>query len=519
MFNPFQKQVQVHREPNLAVPYIAAMMSSRTSFLIPSCLTGLLLLILAVPLALFAQDTSAANELLVSPRKSVHTFLHWQQEGHSNPERAMLVIPESSGLNVEERQERVAQLLRVLNSKGMLLDLNQIPADPDFRDELTSSHQYILAPSLPEVYLVKTGSTWVFSSSTIDRIPQLYRASFSTQLTYLVDHLPPAFQANWIGLRLWQYLALFLWILCGLIIRTVVKYLIHKYGERIAKRTKTKWDDLVVYAAEKPVALMAAAGFLALTYKNLLLPVEANVYLSVIIDVALSASMIWLAYNMINVLSDYLAGLTAKTDSKLDDQLVPLVRKSLKVSIVVLGIIFILQNNGINVGSLLAGLGLGGLAFALAARDTLANFFGSITIFVDKPFQIGDWILMDGVEGIVEEVGFRSTRIRTFYNSVITVPNSRMADSPIDNYGMRQYRRVKAVLNVTYSTSPEQIEAFVEGIKGIIKAHPNMRQDFYEVHFNNYGAHSLDILVYAFFDVPTWSDELQQKHNFYLSIL
>jgi MscS family membrane protein len=227
----------------------------------------------------------------------------------------------------------------------------------------------------------------------------------------------------------------------------------------------------------------------------------------------------WIIYRLVNVLCDYLTHLTAKTKNTFDDQLVPLVRKSLKVFTVIIGVIFILQNNGVNVTAFITGLGIGGLAFALAAKDTLANLFGSVTIFLDRPFGIGDWIKAGDAEGIVEEVGFRSTRIRTFYNSQISVPNSVMANAEIDNLGRRQYRRVYTMLNLTYDTPPKKIEAFTEGIKAIIRANPKMRQDYYEVHFNNFGAHSLDILVYAFFRVPDWSEELQQKHHFFLQIV
>src|SRR5690606_33156269 len=113
---------------------------------------------------------------------------------------------------------------------------------------------------------------------------------------------------------------------------------------------------------------------------------------------------------------------------------------------VIMGGLFILQNLNVNVASLLAGLGIGGLAFALAAKDTLANFFGSIMIFSDRPFQVGDWVKIGDAEGIVEEVGFRSSRIRTFYDSLLSIPNGKIVDTPIDNYGARVYRRTFTTL-------------------------------------------------------------------------
>jgi MscS family membrane protein len=209
----------------------------------------------------------------------------------------------------------------------------------------------------------------------------------------------------------------------------------------------------------------------------------------------------------------------AKTETRLDDQLVPLIRRTAKAFMIVIGGIFVLQNLNVDVASLVAGLGLGGLAFALAAKDTLANTFGSLVIFVDRPFQIGDWVVNGDSEGTVEDVGFRTTRIRTFYDSLVTVPNAKLTDTAIDNMGMRAYRRIKVVLGLTYSTTPEQMQAFVEGLRAIVAAHPETRKDKYEIHFNNFGAFSLDVLFYVFVKVPGWSDELRARHELFLSAL
>ena len=149
-----------------------------------------------------------------------------------------------------------------------------------------------------------------------------------------------------------------------------------------------------------------------------------------------------------------------QTHNKFDDLLIPMVGKSLKVFVAVVGTIFTADNLNINVTNLLAGLGLGGLAFALAAKDLVGNFFGSLTILLDRPFHIGDWIIIGDVEGTVEQVGFRSTRVRTFYNSVITLPNALLTTTKVDNMGARRYRRMKTMLGITYDTSPEKIDEF-----------------------------------------------------------
>jgi MscS family membrane protein len=138
---------------------------------------------------------------------------------------------------------------------------------------------------------------------------------------------------------------------------------------------------------------------------------------------------------------------------------------------------------------------------------------------VERPFQVGDWVLIGDIEGTVEELGFRSTRIRTFYNSLITLPNVNLISAAVDNYGARRYRRWKTTLGVTYDTPPEKIEAFCEGIRELIRRHPYTRKDFFLVFLNDFGASSVDILVYMFFETPDWDTELRERHRLAVDIL
>ncbi|MBO6572854.1 MAG: mechanosensitive ion channel family protein [Balneola sp.] len=461
---------------------------------------------------------NAQSELLSTPKKSLHTFLHWQQTGHMDLSKAALTMKLLEGTE-EERIELATELKKVLDARGLLVEYENVPNTRNYVDSLSGLQQYILFDELPEVYLTKTNNEWVFSKATIEQIPELYRDTFSSLVEAVVGELPASLKQDWFGIQIWQYLAVFCWLLLGLIFRKIFEFILENYIHKLAKKTKFTWDDDLIDGIDKPSGFIFMMFFWLATFTNLQLSVTVNHYLSLILEIAVSVGFIWLFYNLSDVFSKYLGVLTSKTETKLDDQLVPLIRKTLRFFVLVMGIILILQNNGYNVASLIAGLGIGGLAVALAARDTLANFFGSVTIFVDKPFRIGDWIKVAGVEGTVEEVGFRSTRIRTFYNSLVSVPNSNISNNEVDNLGLREYRRLLTTLNLTYSTSPEQMEAFVEGIKAIVKSNPHFRQDFYEVHFNAFGAHSLDVMVYVFFKVPDWSTELQQKHNFFLEVL
>ncbi len=489
----------------------------RTRFFLKVCIT---LVFFILPLSAFSFQNSQGQSTnsLSSPRKTVHSFLYWQQKGHQNLELSASTM-KASNKPLEDRIQLSKNLLKVLDARGLLVDYSSIPDSRDYVDTLSGMQQYTLFNELPDVYLVKKDGEWIFSETTINQIPKLYAATFSTLVESLVDRLPEWTKEEWIGIEVWQYLAVFCWILLGLIFRKIFEFILDNYIRKITSRTNFSWDDDLLDGVARPVGFIFLMVFYMATYTNLQLTVTLNYYLSTILEIAVSVGFIWLFYNLSDVFTKYLALITAKTETKLDDQLVPLIRKTLRFFVIFMGIIIILQNNGYNVASLIAGLGIGGLAVALAARDTLANFFGSVTIFVDKPFRIGDWIKVGAVEGTVEEVGFRSTRIRTFYNSLVSVPNSNVANTHIDNLGLREYRRLKTVLNLTYSTTPEQMEAFVEGIKAIVKSNKHFRQDFYEVHFNSFGAHSLDVLVYVFFKVPDWSTELQQRHNFLLEVL
>jgi MscS family membrane protein len=184
-----------------------------------------------------------------------------------------------------------------------------------------------------------------------------------------------------------------------------------------------------------------------------------------------------------------------------------------------LGILFILENFGYDITSLLAGLGLGGLAFALAAQDTVSNLFGSITVFSDKSFQLGDWISIGDIEGTVEDIGFRSTRIRRFDEALVTVPNSQFIKGGVVNYSARKIRRIEFFLGITYGTSVTKIKEVVAGIKKIIKEDDRFDHSFSMVKFTDFGAYYLNIYIYCFTKTTVWDEFLTVREEFNLKIM
>jgi MscS family membrane protein len=320
-------------------------------------------------------------------------------------------------------------------------------------------------------------------------------------------------------LERWQWAGMLIVILAGVILDKFVSLLlsitVKVWRTRFATGAFRDISDQIL----RPLGLMAMAFAWWAGVNTLGLPAQALVILLVSVKFIACLSTVWGAYRLVDLLSAFLLDVAAKTSSKLDDALVPLITKTMKVFVTVMGIVFIADNLDIDVTSLLAGLGLGGLAFALAAKDVAGNLFGSITVLLDQTFHVGDWVIVGDVEGSVEHIGFRSTRVRTFYNSLVSVPNSIFITATVDNMGKRQYRRLSCKLSIAYDTPPERIEAFCEGVRELVRQHPYTRKDYFHVYLNEFSAAALEILVYVFWETPEWSTELRERHRFLLDCL
>ena len=233
-------------------------------------------------------------------------------------------------------------------------------------------------------------------------------------------------------------------------------------------------------------------------------------------NLLLLITIFWTIIRSVDFIGFKLKNKALKTESKVDDQLIPFAIDIAKVLTIVLALVMILGNVfDVNVTALVTGLGIGGVAFALASKESLENLLGSFTIFFDKPFTVGDTITLGGVTGTVEKVGFRSTRIRTFDKSVVTVPNKNIISAELDNLGARPVRRVKFNIGLTYDTSVENIKNIVDDIQKLIDEHPMTNQDG-KVRFLEFGPSSLDIMVLYYVDSPDWEVliDAKQKINF-----
>lgn len=327
------------------------------------------------------------------------------------------------------------------------------------------------------------------------------------------------FMDNTIG----QWLGL-LGIILGMMIagKTITFILFHQAKRMDAIEDRFIITSMFAKSLARPLPLALLGFGLLWGGKLLTLAPEIRGFYEKVARTIISIGVIWFIFKIVDIIELLLKHLTEKTSTTLDDQLVPLVRKSLRVLIVVMGFLYIATNvYGKNMGTLVAGLGIGGLAFALAAKDMLANLFGSATIFADRPFAMGDRIIVKGHDGVVEEIGFRSTRLRLLNGHLTIIPNAIVANETIENISRRGFLKRTLEVTVTYDTAPEKIERGLAIIHEMLDAR---KANFHEEHpprvfFTEFNADSLNIQVMYWFTPVVWLEYLAFNHDFNMELL
>ncbi len=310
------------------------------------------------------------------------------------------------------------------------------------------------------------------------------------------------------------------YLLAAQVVRSIVVARLSRRLLNLASRTETKADDMAVQAVTGPLGtIVLLTGF----YLALRLLAAGRVEIASMGDhlfkALLTVIVAWGLFRLVDAAAVFLSELARRSDSPLDDSLVPLLRKAGKLLIGILAFVLAAQNLGYSVSGLLAGLGLGGFAFALAAKDTIANLFGGVTILADRPFRAGDWITFDQTDGVVEEIGLRSTRIRTFAKTVVSVPNQTLANATVENHSLMPKRRVKQVVGVTYDTRPDQMRELVRRVEELLRGHPDVHQEFMLVKFTDFGPSSLDLLIYYFTATTDWERHLAVRQEINLAVM
>lgn len=309
------------------------------------------------------------------------------------------------------------------------------------------------------------------------------------------DFLEAFLELNIGDIAVWRFVVAGLLVVVGIALRRFLIERMLSPVDTLLDRTETEYDDRALESIERPLRWLINVIAVYFALRVLDLPSELERVGALVLKTIGTVIAAWGVHNLIGVVVALLDDFAEETESKVDDYLVPVVGRVLRGTLYALVCVLIVQQWGYNVTSLLAGLGVGGLAFALAAKPTLSNWFGSLMIFTDRPFNIGDRIEIDAGEGIVEEVGMRSTRIRTRDDSLISIPNSEIASGPIENLSARRVRRIELSVRLTYTTTADQVREVVDGIQGLIDEHDRIDTGDAIVRFRDFGDRGLVVYV------------------------
>ena len=325
------------------------------------------------------------------------------------------------------------------------------------------------------------------------------------------------FETTFYGNTVSNWFISLLVIVGSVLIGKLVMWFFNKVVKKMAARTKSKLDDLLVDTLDDPAILLVVTFGFWIAFQRLTFTAMIDGWINKGFYFVVILGLTWLIARVIDALiANYLEPLARKSENDLDDQLIPIFRKSIRSIIWILGVIIALNNTGFDVGAILAGLGIGGLALAMAAKDLVSNIFGGFTVFTDKPFKINDRIKIGGFDGTVIEIGIRTTRIRTLEGRVVTIPNANFTGSMVENVSMEPNRKVVLNLGMVYDTSDEQMMLAMELLKNIVKSHPHTEENMY-VGFNNFGDFSLGIILIYY--ITKGEDILQAQTDINLEIL
>jgi len=306
-------------------------------------------------------------------------------------------------------------------------------------------------------------------------------------------------------------------LLLFLILRRFFTYILMETLQKLSKNTETFYDDRIISALKGPIGFAFIVIGLHLFFALIFWESQT---IKNILNTLIVFDIFWAIIAVANALRGLFHHTTAKFNSDLSKEMGDFILKIVKILIGGLGLAAMLQVWGINVTALIASLGLGGLAFALAAKDTASNLFGSFALLADKSIRIGEWIKVGDTEGVVESIGMRTTKIRSFEKSLITVPNQLVANTPIENFSRRGIRRIKMNIGLTYSTNKEQVVKIIEEIKTILHHHEGISQkDTILVNFDSFGDSSLNIFIYAFTATANWDKYLEIREDVHLKIM
>jgi MscS family membrane protein len=471
---------------------------------------ALSLVIALAPLPALAADDTPAE----SPREATWEFLDRVHRGDLKEAATYLALPSA-------KRDRAADLARrlgaVLDSSASLdIDDLSAEAEGDRDDRLGARTEEIAQvarrdgksePVRLERVEVDGKQRWRFTASTVARVDGWYD---EIQPGRLAAWMPPFLRAAGpYGVQWWQWIGLLAMVIAGFTLGRLLGGATVAIATRIARKKSNSFDDDVIRAGAGPLTAFWSLLAMRAAVPLLELHAQASVMVSGAISVGIFVVFFWTLTRAVDVFCMLAARSRWARQSPASRSLISLARRVLKVVIVVIGAVSLLSAFGYPVASIIAGLGVGGVAVALAAQKTVENLFGAFSIGVDQPIREGDYIKVEDLSGTVESIGLRSTRIRTLDRTLVTIPNGKLADLRLETFAVRDRLRLACVLGLVYSTTGEQLTAIIEQIRTVLREHPRIWPDSINVYLIEMAETSLKIEVNVWFQTVDW-DEFQQ---------
>jgi MscS family membrane protein len=471
------------------------------------------------------QDLPPVRVDSASPRASLLGYLLAARAG--DHERAAHWLDQSSPDAAGRAPELARRLKAVLDAK-LWIDLDRVSALAvgDTADGLPRNVEEVGVVAGPEgrsiaIRLTRAGSgaeaRWVFSAPTVDEVDALYG---TLPDNWIREHLPDAFLVSGpFDILRWQWLALLVLVplafFVGLSLASPTRALLR----RLASRTDVEFDDALVAASRGPLILLWSVLASRVLLRWIALAAPAQAFVVELQKALATVAVFWLLLRAIGVLQNVMPSARWTETHPALRSLIPLGARIGRLLVFAAGVLTVIAQFGYPIATILAGLGIGGIAVALGAQKSLEHFFGSVSIGVDQPFRVGDWVNVNGVQGAIEAIGLRSTRLRTIDRTVITIPNGALAEAQTENFGERERIRFATTIGVEYGTSSATMRLIRDEIERLLRAHPKVWPERVVVRFIGFGASSLDIELLCWLQTTAIDEFKEIREGLLLAIM
>jgi MscS family membrane protein len=464
-----------------------------------------------------------------TPRGTVMGFIHAaQDENYSVAAQYFQPVPGRRHLNPTEEQDLAAQLLTVINQKIVTSSLESLSRDLQGRiDDGLPPNQEMLTGVRDSrgtftILLVRMdddrgNKVWYFSRKTLDTIPEVYE---SLQFSEIERKLPPWLTKHrFLSMPLWQWLAILVAIpvavLIGWLLSLIPRLAIRYYRKRLDPGAKPKQTIFHI----GPGTLLFGALVHYVFVSRIGASIVYRQYYRQVIWIFLGIAFYWMAARITRELSERLARRLALSGRMAERSMVALARRVLEVLILIAVVLAVLSGLGVNVTAALAGLGIGGLAIGLGAQKTFENLLGGISVLTDKELQIGDPCRIGDQRGTVEDIGLRSTKLRTEDRTVVTIPNGTVAAAVLENYRQRDKILFRQMIRLRYDLSSSHFRYVLDEVRSVLQQNSRVEAGTCRARLLRFSDYSVDMEVYAYILVRDYSEYLELQEELILSIL